>query len=107
MIEIRNNNQVYKIENSKIVYAESEGHYVYFYVRNNIGKPDVVVCKCRDKLSAVAKMLGTDFIRVHQRYLLNKSYICEISKKTAKVRVKGNCCLMFPVSKSYNKFVEK
>lgn len=100
MIEIKCKRQAYRIEEKNIIYIESVGHYVYFYVKTPRMSPEVKVYKVRQKLTDVKDQLGDNYIRVHRSYVVNISYILEINNQTIKVKLNNNNSIGIPVSRS-------
>ena len=58
---------------SRIIYAEAFSHYIRITTKDG-------VCEMREKISALAEQLGTDFLQPHRSYLVNLRYIYRISK---------------------------
>lgn len=56
------------IELQSVEWIEADGHYANFYVENE------TFIK-REKLSLLDKNLGAGFVRIHRKYVVNKSYI--------------------------------
>lgn len=64
-----------KVKPVELLYCKSEEHYVQFYWKDERREMH------RVKLSAVEKVLKEyDFLRVHERYLVNRGYIQELRR---------------------------
>ena len=71
--------QVY-VAKSKIVYVESQAHYLFFHVMNEDGKESLI--RCRGKISDYESFLMTpDFLSPGKSFLLNCAYIEAFSLK--------------------------
>ncbi len=62
------------IELHSVEWIEADGHYVNFYANNETYVK-------REKLSALNKIFGPSFIRIHRKYIINKNYIKSIEKQ--------------------------
>ncbi|WP_420322611.1 LytR/AlgR family response regulator transcription factor [Flagellimonas sp.] len=67
-IEVFKGRKLMTIDLLSVEWIEADGHYANFYVANE------TFIK-REKLSLLAKTLGPGFIRIHRKYIVNKSQI--------------------------------
>ena len=72
--------QLVCVAKSKIVYVESQAHYLFFHVMNEDGKESLI--RCRGKISDYESFLMTpDFLSPGKSFLLNCAYIEAFSLK--------------------------
>lgn len=67
-IEVFKGRKRITIELQSVEWIEADGHYANFYVENE------TLIK-REKLSVLAKTVGSGFVRIHRKYIVNKSHI--------------------------------
>ncbi|WP_190808768.1 LytTR family DNA-binding domain-containing protein [Flagellimonas sp. S3867] len=67
-IDVFKGRKLMTIDLKTVEWIEADGHYANFYVENE------TYIK-RDKLGLLAKTLGPDFVRIHRKYIVNKSQI--------------------------------
>jgi DNA-binding LytR/AlgR family response regulator len=80
-----------------IVFIKSKGNYLILHTKNNT---DFTI---REKMSSfIEKLNPTKFIRIHQRYTVNKDYIAECNMDEIIVSDER-----FPISKSYKSSVKE
>lgn len=85
----------------KIVYIESNAHRVLFHILDNAGElREYYIYDSLNHVQEEIEQLG--FIRVHQSYLINKTYI----KNAYRYRVELTNGLSLCISKKYYKSVK-
>lgn len=83
-----------------ILYLESEGNYLNFYLKNDR-------VKIRETMSNMEKELcGKGFIRCHKGYLINGAYIDKLRSSEIDLQCDG-VSVIVPVGRSYEKEVRK
>jgi len=94
-IEIIDGRKKYNINISKITYLKSDGNYVDIVLNNNT---KIIT---RERLNSLVQNINnSNFIRTHQRFVVNCDYISAVDKKFISV---GE--IQIPISKSYKKMV--
>lgn len=85
-----------------IIYIESTGHYVNYYV----SKKDLPI-RIRETMKKCEENFnGYDFIRIHKSYLINLKYLAQINSKYNEVKLK-NLNTKLPMSKTLKKSVDE
>ncbi len=65
---------------SDIVWITSDKHYLHFYIKNEVnGAWHCSELKVRMKIEDIIGILGSAFLRVHQRNIVNMNYIVEFT----------------------------
>lgn len=81
----------------KMLYIESCGHYVYFYINNG---SCISVVKIRAKLDGFDHKLGDKYLRVHQRYIVNLKYAVDVKPSGIIIRVNKSSSISIPIARS-------
>ena len=85
----------------EIMYIKSEKHYLYFYVANKI-EPYIE----RSTLASKEEEINCpDFVKPHQRYLVNMNHIEKFAGITNTIYLRNN--LKIPISKMYKSSAEQ
>lgn len=83
-----------------LIYIKSEGHDLFFYQNHPDRSRQRTVI--RGKLSSVEKaVFRYDFIRVHERYLVNKAYIVMYLPTAISPKIKGGSGGVVQLKKTY------
>ena len=88
------------IDEKDLIYVESKGHYLYFYVNNNNRKWGSSKYSIRKSLNDVESELGNHFLRVHQRYLVNMRYVTGILKEMVRVKTGIDNIVLLPIARN-------
>lgn len=68
VLEIKSDKRVHRISPSDILYVESLGNYVTYHLKSR-------KLISYESLNDVSDKLGSDFLRIHKSYVINKSYV--------------------------------
>ena len=88
------------VDNSNIVYVESKGHYLFFYIKNDNKKWNTVKYTIRDSLNSYSEVFDEEFVRIHQRYLVNLRYATRICKEHMIIRIDSNNTKILPIARN-------
>jgi DNA-binding LytR/AlgR family response regulator len=83
---------IHLIDPNKILYCQSDNCYTYIHTVE--GEKHLVAMS----LTKLSKELDTQFIRVNQSFLVNKSYIKNINKKKRALELVNKSQIPFTVS---------
>ena len=84
-----------QIQTSKILFIESLSDYVKIHTTE-----DIKITK--EKISALEKMLPTNFVRIHRSFVVNREYMVSYSKESVVVKEKT-----LPIGRKYKKTVSE
>lgn len=84
---------IFFIESSKIIYLESDNCYTTIYL---IGGKQIIACKSLAKLQK--ELAPHVFIRVSQSFLINRFLIDRIDKKKKTIALNGSHCINYTIA---------
>lgn len=88
------------IKEEDIICLSGDGNYCYIYT--DAQKPPFLVCK---KLSEINEVLGSDFVKAHQSFVVNKNKMERVFKEKNNWKIKLTNKKIIPISQKHKQGV--
>ncbi len=96
-IVLKTEKHIHIVNISDIIYVESDGNYSTVFIK---GLKAIVVSKLIKEFEQM--LSGSNFLRIHQSYLINLEYLKNYNKQTGRVIMSNNTKLPVSVRKKSN-----
>ena len=85
------------VDIDNIIYIESNDHYVKYFIRGSFSNENNI---CRSRLDDIETELPKNFLRIHQRYIVNLTYVLKLYSTCFEIRDENGSVKRLPIARN-------